>query len=224
MSSLDKMVSSSKKKMSVSTSLRVSTTKEPEKITDAVILRNRFNAKVSSGALREPYSGVTLDEGKIRGATSLGISNFVGMNQPFQKVLFFKTPARFVIESRVYDSGRAHLLINNPDAKDVSIDELKAFVDKSSLALRRYSEGSFMCADFASRLHNKSEATGIRCGYVISVGINPSSGHAFNVFCALDKKGKPTVIFVDMTRKLFLTGSEYKRSQSKYIKEMHILV
>lgn len=235
MSSLDKMVSPSKKKMSVSKSVRVSTTKINS---DGVLLRNIFNGKLDYGDDWDKECGIGAcyrrgadSLGKFtplyaKGRTALGQHTFMGLAH----VSFYKTASRFVIENGApYYNPRSILIINNPDARDVSTTKLRSFIENSSMVLRRYSPYSFICGDFASRLHNKAEASGIRCGFIMcniwDDNKHESVGHAFNVFCGLDGKGNPVPIFADMTKKshVYLTESSFKKYCSD-VYEMEIFV
>jgi hypothetical protein len=51
-----------------------------------------------------------------------------------------------------------------------------------------------VCSDFAERLHNNAELTGIRCAYV-SLGLAESEGHACNAFQTTDRG----LIYIDCT-------------------------
>lgn len=170
--------------------------------------------------------GCGISAGKMKGATALGRHPFMGK----ERVWFYKTTPRFVIENGApYYNPRSILIINDPDAKDVSTTKLKSFVENSSMAVRRYSPYSFICGDFASRVHNKAESSGIRCGFIMcniwDVNKHESIGHAFNVFCGLDGKGNPVPIFVDMTQKshTYLTEAMFKKYCSD-ISDMEIFV
>ena len=57
-------------------------------------------------------------------------------------------------------------LVNNPDAKDPTWDELKSFLAQDNTNQHLYITDSFVCADFAEMLHNNAEAAGIRAAYV----------------------------------------------------------
>ena len=63
-------------------------------------------------------------------------------------------------------------LINNPDAKNPTWEELKLFLSQDNTEKQPYIEGSFVCADFAEMLHNNAENAGIRAAYV-SVEFGP---------------------------------------------------
>lgn len=220
MSSLDRMVSPSKKLTSSNIVSRKSTRANP----DGVLLREMFDGKLSIVDNWDKGNGISA--GKMKGATALGRHRFMGK----ERVWFYKTAPRFVIENAPpYYNPRSLLIINNPDAKDVSTTKLKSFVGNSSMAVRRYSPYSFICGDFASRLHNKAESSGIRCGFIMcniwDANKHESIGHAFNVFCGLDGKGNSVPIFADMTQKshMYLTETMFKKYCSD-VSDMEIFV
>lgn len=72
----------------------------------------------------------------------------------------------------------------NTKAKDVTLAKLKKFFN--SVEMRSYRQGSFMCMDIATLVHNTSEAAGIRCGVVLIKYKNKRHGHALNVFNTTD--------------------------------------
>jgi hypothetical protein len=189
-------------------------------------LQEMFNGSLSIFDTDDRNCGI--GNGKMRGATQLKRRSqpFVGLD----RVWFYKTAPRFVIENNPpYFNPRSILLINNPNATDVSTLMLKSFIEKSSMALRRYSPRSFICGDFASRLHNQAEASGIRCGFIMcNIWDNNTKeliGHAFNVFCGLDGNGNPVPIFADMTQKknLYITEATFKKVCSDVV-DMEIFV
>jgi hypothetical protein len=196
---------------------------EPKRETDAELLYRMFNSRLTSSAMYASGSYMTTNETK--GATPIGTYTFVGVGENMGGVTFFKIQSRFGIEATAeYDAPRGIILLNNPAAKDVSLDELRTFVNKNSLVMRRYSEKSFMCGDFAGQLHNRAEASGIRCGFVMMSDLRLGS-HAFNVFCCT-KKGKHEVVFVDMTDKktMIITGTTFKKRNSGSVIALQILL
>ena len=106
--------------------------------------------------------------------------------------------------------GHHIALENNPKAKDVTWAELKQFLQNDQTNKVVYDYDTFVCADFAERLHNNAEKAGIRAAYVgihlgsiedpdlgcpralFAVGAN---GHACNAFQTTDKG----LVFVDDT-------------------------
>jgi uncharacterized protein (TIGR03067 family) len=70
--------------------------------------------------------------------------------------------------SVVGGNGEAIELINNPEAKDPTWEELRTFLlwaDRTEKL--QYIEGSWVCADFSEKLHNNAERYGIRSAYVV---------------------------------------------------------
>jgi hypothetical protein len=191
---------------------------------DAELLYRMFNSNAYS---TDTKGNGLLRSGEKKGMTYLGKYTFAGVGDSgIGGVEFYKLAPRFVLDSAAdYESERSMLLLNNVNAKDVSVDELKDFIQKSSLVLRPYEKTKFICGDFAARLHNKAEASGIRCGYVVISSVN-GSAHAFNVFCGINKNGTRSVVFADMTSKKqpYVSYAEFKRVDSKRILDMHVLV
>jgi hypothetical protein len=225
MTSTSKMISSLTKRMSPTNVVSQRTkSSENKRESDAELLRRMFDSNAYSTDTKG--NGVSRS-GEKKGMTYLGHYCFAGVGDSgIGSVDFHKVTPRFVIDSTAdYESERSMLLLNNVNAKDVSVDELKDFIQKSSLALRPYEKTKFICGDFAARLHNKAEASGIRCGYVVITGVN-GDAHAFNVFCGINKNGTRSVVFADMTDKKqpFVSYAEFKRVDSKRIIRMHILV
>jgi hypothetical protein len=101
--------------------------------------------------------------------------------------------------------GHRITLKNNPDAKNPSWAELKAFLLKDDSDSIKYDFDEFVCADFAERIHNNAEVAGIRAAFV-SIWLGPcsywptSGGHALNAFETSDKG----LVFIDCTG--FLSG------------------
>jgi len=99
--------------------------------------------------------------------------------------------------------GHRITLENNPDAKNPSWADLKVFLLDDDTDSIKYDFDKFVCADFAERLHNNAEATGIRSAFV-SIWLGPcsywptSGGHALNAFETSDKG----LVFIDCTGSL----------------------
>ena len=90
-----------------------------------------------------------------------------------------------------------------PDATDPSLATLTAFLRRDDTDEIPYDPRSFVCGDYAERLHNHAEIAGLRCAYVV-VKLGPSPGwprtdwHALNAFDTTDH-GR---VYVDCTRPL----------------------
>ncbi len=92
-------------------------------------------------------------------------------------------------------SGESVNLVNNPNAKDVSFDELKAFILKDNTDEEKYIEGVRMCVDFAESLHNNAEQAGIKAAVVGIRFQGEEVGHAINAFVTTDKG----LVYIDCT-------------------------
>ena len=93
---------------------------------------------------------------------------------------------------------------------------MKHFLKEDDTDLIPYSYSSFVCADYAHRLHDNAEKAGWRC-YFVSVELGPSpdrptsGGHALNAFKTTDYG----FVFIDCTRPL---RSGYLGSADKEMK------
>jgi hypothetical protein len=63
-------------------------------------------------------------------------------------------------------SGSQVCLVNYRNATGSTWDELIAFLQSDDTDEQSYIEDSFVCADFAERLHNNAEASGIKAAWV----------------------------------------------------------
>jgi cell division protein FtsB len=85
--------------------------------------------------------------------------------------------------------------------------ELKNFLDSDNTESIRYDYNSFICGDFAERLHNNAERAGIRAAVVI-VYFTSGPPHAIDAFYTTDKG----LVYIDDTGaslKFVLTGYFY---------------
>jgi len=137
------------------------------------------------------------------------VSKDTAGNEAKSKPLTFATTtAVFVDVSRVW-IGNAYVvgadshaieLVNNENARNPSWQELLDFLRSDNTDEIQYDKSTFVCADFAERLHNNAEKTGWRAAYV-SLRLGPSlnypsgSGHALNAFEVTDLG----IVFVDDT-------------------------
>ena len=83
-------------------------------------------------------------------------------------------------------NGSPIRLWENPQAADVSWEQVKEFVMNDDTNSHTYIPGSFVCADFAALLHNRAEAAGIKAAYV-SVEFAEGPAHALNAFNTTDR-------------------------------------
>jgi ribosomal protein L37AE/L43A len=88
-------------------------------------------------------------------------------------------------------SGRAIELNENHNAINPTWGQLLSFLKMDNTDKMTYVPDSFVCIDFAERLHNNAEKEGIRCGLVVLYPIQ----HACNVFETADKG----LVFIDCT-------------------------
>jgi hypothetical protein len=95
-----------------------------------------------------------------------------------------------------YVGGDGHLieLVNNPDAKNPTWEELKNFLVVDHTDNQSYVDGSFVCADSAEMLHNNAEKAGIRAAYVHIV-LSDGVLHANNAFNTTDEG----LVYIDDT-------------------------
>lgn len=91
-------------------------------------------------------------------------------------------------------NGHQLHIINNPNAKEVTYAEVKAFIilDKTDEFI--YDYNSFICTDYSEMVHNNAEQHEIKSGMII-VDFTNGIGHIFNVFNTTDKG----LIYVDCT-------------------------
>jgi len=92
-------------------------------------------------------------------------------------------------------SGSQVCLVNYKNATDPTWDELITFLQMDDTDEHPYNFSSFVCADFAERLHNNAESSGIRAAWV-AVDFEFGEGHALNAFNTTDKG----LVYVDCTR------------------------
>ena len=90
--------------------------------------------------------------------------------------------------------GQPITLQNNPQAKDVSFQQVLAFVQSNQVNQLPYRTGQFACTEFAVALHDAAEAAGIRCA-LVGVRFQRGAGHALNAFLTTDKG----LVYIDCT-------------------------
>lgn len=104
----------------------------------------------------------------------------------------------YVMEDGAYIVGakgnKIHLK-NEHDAVDPSYNELISFIKYDKTDEIIYDYDSFVCADFAERLHDNAEKYGIKCAYVTVEFQNGQIGHAFNMFNTTDNG----IVYIDST-------------------------
>jgi hypothetical protein len=90
-------------------------------------------------------------------------------------------------------------LINNPDARNPSWDELMMFVRSDATDSKPFVQTfywSYVCTDYARDVHNNAEAAGIKAAWVGIDFEGGGPGHALNAFDTTDKG----LVFVDCTQ------------------------
>ncbi|SDF47111.1 AN1-like Zinc finger [Methanolobus vulcani] len=92
-------------------------------------------------------------------------------------------------------SGEPITLIENQSASDPTWDELIAFLKEDDTDRILYQKGTFVCADFAEKLHNNAENAGIKTAYVVVDFTDRPEGHALNAVTTTDK----CLVYVDCT-------------------------
>jgi len=100
----------------------------------------------------------------------------------------------FDVPNAVGAHGDPVRLYENAQSKDPSWDELREFVVNDDTDEQPYILDSFVCTDFATMLHDRAEAAGIRAAYV-SVDFGDSPGHALNAFNTTDQG----LVYIDCT-------------------------
>ena len=89
-------------------------------------------------------------------------------------------------------------LINNPDAKNPSYNQLKSFIKNDLTDTHPFIHtyfGGYVCADYAEDVHNNAEEAGIRAAWVGIYFKDEELGHALNAFNTTDKG----LVFIDCT-------------------------
>lgn len=86
-------------------------------------------------------------------------------------------------------------LFQNSAASNVTWAQLRQFLLTDQTDGIPYNDSTFVCADYAERLHNNAEKAGIRAGYVVIEFASGTPGHAINAFNTTDRG----LIYVDDT-------------------------
>ncbi len=114
-------------------------------------------------------------------------SNVLNMNEYNERSLPFTN-----LDSNL---GTLH---NYPNATNPTYDELLHFLLQDKTDKIPYSS-SFVCADYAVRVHNNAEKSGIKAA-VVSIALQTNvENHALNAFDTVDKG----LIFIDCTNSAF---------------------
>ncbi len=93
--------------------------------------------------------------------------------------------------------GHTITLENNLSARNPTYQQLLAFLESDITDTVEYDDSTFVCADYAEKVHNNAEAAGISCAWV-AVDFDGVGGndHACNAFNTVDKG----LVYVDCTQ------------------------
>ena len=108
-------------------------------------------------------------------------------------------------EGKYYECGGDDhyiTLSNYANAKNPTYAQLLSFLKKDKTDEKKYTD-TYVCADFAEKLHNNAEKKGIKCAWVGCDFKEGGDGHAFNLFKTADKG----TVFIDCTGD---DGSKYE--------------
>jgi hypothetical protein len=92
-------------------------------------------------------------------------------------------------------SGHQIQLLNNLSAVNPTYQQMVDFMKADQTDKIPYNKSSFVCGDFAERLHNNAEKAGYKCAFVSIYFLAGGYGHACNVFNTTDKG----LVYVDCT-------------------------
>jgi hypothetical protein len=88
------------------------------------------------------------------------------------------------------------LLVNNNSAVNPTYQQLVDFLKADKTDMIPYSNDSFVCADYAERLHQNAEAAGFKCAWVSIDFSDNTVSHACNLFTTSDNG----TVAIDCTR------------------------
>ena len=193
MSSLDKMVSSSKKKRSPD--MLVSN----KKLTSS---QTRMVGNIKDAAFEVGYAKKHIEDQSINGI----------------HVRILRGNDLEITNRSDYKMSHQIRWVNNNKTKDSTWKQLYNFLKKNVIfnmamyAEATYKPDEFMCEDFAAALHNNAESSGIKCAYVAVWKLNAPRGHALVMFNTTDKGWvfvDPTAGMVFSKRNFFDCGENY---------------
>lgn len=148
-------------------------------------------------------------------ATGIGVS-IVGSKVYYTQV--------FDVLNAASGNGSPIRLQENPQAADVSWEQVKEFVIQDDTNEHPYIANSFTLADFAAQLHNRAEAAGIKTAFV-SVEFAEGPARALNAFNTTDRG----LVYIDCTgpgfqSPIFSGNSTEQDVYAKYDKVAYIEV
>jgi len=193
----------------------ISETTEPDKILTDDLNKNppnktrddfRKGNKQNNNSKRPPETSRSSDTGKRRKkrepntatkpqALIFALIIIVSLSTLFLYSESDNEPSFFEDEKEEYSykphllkaSGEPIILEDNRSAHDPTWDEMIAFLKADDTDRIRFENDSFICADFAERLHNNAEKKGINAAIVSVDFENQEKGHVFNAFNTTDK-------------------------------------
>ncbi|TQD29549.1 hypothetical protein FKV42_00040 [Methanolobus vulcani] len=115
--------------------------------------------------------------------------------------------------------GEPVVLVDNQLAKNCSWYDLLVFLDNDDTDQLMYVDGTFVCTDFAERLHNNAEQAGIRAAYVTIDYSDLEEGHALNAFETTDMG----LVFVDCTGSIKKGQTTKKQTTNLDLEELEEL-
>ena len=92
-------------------------------------------------------------------------------------------------------NGEAVTLTRNDKATNPTWAQVKAFMAQDQTDKIKYSQGSFVCSNYAEQVYNNAEARGIRAAFVTIQFQNGGVPHALNAFQTTDRG----LIYIDST-------------------------
>lgn len=97
-----------------------------------------------------------------------------------------------------------NLYITNYDnATNPTYEELKTFLYEDKTDEIEYDLSTFVCADYAEKVHNNAEKAGIKSGLVL-IDLDNGIRHSFNMFNTTDKG----IVYIDCTQSLNCENSD----------------
>lgn len=195
MSSLDKMITSSKKRRSPD--LLVSNSK---KVQSPDLLTSGKNLTSSQ---KHTVCNIKFTAEDTRNSVKNSRKNGILIT------------TRTLVEARNYSMANYKMshkikMVRNQNAKDPTWAQLKQFLKTNVMFKNKFNDkisyrlGEFMCSDFSQTLYNNANATGIRCADV-SVMWNNGKSHAMCAFNTTDYG----LVFVDPTNNLLCSENNF---------------
>ena len=90
--------------------------------------------------------------------------------------------------------GHKIALYHNPNATDITYDQVIKFIKQDETDQIPYSDSTFTCGEYAENVQHNAENAGIRCGWVEILFVT-AERHSCNVFNTTDRG----LVFIDCT-------------------------